>query len=142
MPVPRRHPADSPRPARIAGAFAFAVLLIGAAAPTAGARERIVPSTGSYVATGRGDPSHYSVSAQVKRKGGRAVVSAQLRDSCGGFATFARVAVGRSPRGVPEFSARVGGAVIRGHWASATTIKGSVKTPCAAREAFAMHAGR
>jgi hypothetical protein len=100
---------------------------------------RIVPSIGSYLASGKGDPSSYLVRAQVKQKGGRKVISAQVKDTCGGFATFVQAAIEKGPGGVPVFSARAGVASISGRWASSTRITGTVKTPCAPRQEYVMH---
>lgn len=118
----------------------LAMLTLGAGAPrTAAAASSIVPKVGSYKATGAGDPAGYLVRAQVKRKGGRKVISAQVKDSCGGFATFVQVPIGRASNGAPIFSARVGVASIGGRWSSSTRITGTVKTPCAARQEFVMN---
>ena len=72
-----------------------------------------------------------------KAQEGRTVLSAQVSDTCGGFATFPRIAV--TANGRPEFWAKVGGAGISGRWTTSTTIKGSVKTPCAKRQDYVMH---
>ena len=118
----------------------LAMLILAAGAPRTGAAAgSIVPKVGSYKATGVGDPASYLVRAQVKRKGGRKVISAQVKDSCGGFATFVQAAIGRASNGAPTFSARVGVASIGGRWSSSTRITGTVKTPCAARQEFVMH---
>ena len=118
----------------------LAMLTLSAGAPrTAAAASSIVPKVGSYKATGAGDPASYLVRAQVKRKGGRKVISAQVKDSCGGFATFVQAPIGRASNGAPTFSARVGVASIGGRWSSSTRITGTVKTPCAARQEFVMN---
>jgi hypothetical protein len=108
------------------------------APPAAAAKaSRVVPTVGSYKASGRGDPPRYSVRAQAKRRSGRTTLSAQVSDSCGGFATFPRIAVSSGPKG-STFSARVGAVAISGRWTTATRIEGSVKTPCARRQDYVM----
>lgn len=129
--------ALSPSPGLIA-AIALVLLALALPAPTAGA-QHVVPSIGSYKTSGRGDPPRYDVRAQVKRKSGRRVISAQLTDTCGGFATFARVAISGISKGEPEFSARVGAAAISGRWTTSTRVEGSVKTPCAKRQDYVMN---
>jgi hypothetical protein len=115
-------------------------LALATATAGAGVRAaRIVPAVGSYKGAGRGDPPSYAIRAQVTRKGGRMLISAQVEDSCRGFATFAHTAIDRAANGASVFSARVGGAGISGHWASSTRIKGTVKTPCASRQEYVMH---
>jgi hypothetical protein len=132
----------SPAPALLASpgpiaAIGLVLLALASPAPTDGA-QRVVPSIGSYKTSGRGDPPRYDVRAQVKRKAGRRAISAQVTDACGGFATFARVAISGISNGEPEFSARVGAAAISGRWTTSTRIEGSVKTPCAKRQDYVM----
>lgn len=128
-------------PATVAIALAAALALtLAAATPGAGAEAgRIVPASGSYKASGRGDPPDYAVRAQVKNKAGHTIVSAQVGDTCGGFATIAHIAVARTSSGAPVFTAQVGGASISGRWTSSTVIQGKVKTPCSPRQGYAMH---
>jgi hypothetical protein len=115
-------------------------LALTTATPGAGAHAvRIIPAVGSYKASGRGDPPNYAVRAQVKRKAGRTIVSAQVSDTCGGFATIAHTAIVRTSSGVPVFSAQVGGAGLSGRWTSPTRLEGKVKTPCARRQGYVMH---
>lgn len=76
--------------------------------------------------------------ATVKRKGGRTTVSVQVGDRCGGFASFPHLGVTRNGRGVPVFLGQIGGARVGGHWASATRIAGSVKTPCAKAQSYVL----
>ena len=113
------------------------ILLVVLAAPATEAQARVVPAVGSYTASGRGDPPRYTVRAQAKRKAGGIIISAQVSDTCGGFATFPRIKV--TAKGGPQFSANVGSAGISGRWTNPTTIKGSVKTPCAKRQDYVMH---
>lgn len=120
----------------LAAAALTAALAAILASPTAEA-SGIVPAVGSYNATGAGDPPAYSIRGQVKRKGGRKVVSIQVSDRCGGFATFPHTAISY-PSGVPKFAARVGATEIGGRWTSPTRIEGRVKTPCAARQDYVM----
>lgn len=94
------------------------------------AADSILPATGSYVARGAGDPAAYSVRATVKRRAGGTSISVVVGDRCGGLASFPRVRVGRNDRGIPIFSARVGGARVGGHWAGSAHVEGRVKTPC------------
>jgi hypothetical protein len=130
-------PALSPSP-RLIAAIGLVLLALALPAPTAGAQaQSVVPAVGSYRASGRGDPPRYTVRAAAKRKAGRTILSAQVSDTCGGFATFPHVTV--TAKGGPEFSAKVGGAGINGRWTTPTTIKGSVKTPCAKRQDYVMH---
>jgi hypothetical protein len=123
-------------------AIALSVALALALTPTAPRASaeagRIVPASGSYKASGRGDPPAYAVRAQVKTKASRLVFAAQIEDTCGGFA-IAHPAISRSHSGAPVFTAQVGGASIRGRWTSSTSIKGTVKTPCAARQGYVLH---
>lgn len=119
-------------------AIGLVLLALASPATTAGA-QRVVPSIGSYKASGRGDPPRYDVRAQVKRLAGRRVISAQVTDACGGFATFARVAVSGISSGEPAFAGRVGAAAISGRWTASTRIVGSVKTPCAKRQDYVMN---
>jgi len=121
----------------------IAIVAIGAlsAVATSGANAeegRIVPAIGTYKSSGRGDPPSYGIRAQVKRRSGHQVISAQVTDTCGGFATFYRISIAGAGRGEPEFSARVGGATISGRWTASTTIRGSVKSPCAKRQDYVM----
>jgi hypothetical protein len=117
-------------------------LILAAATPGARAEAgRIVPTPGSYKASGRGDPPAYTVRAQVKSKAGQPILSAQIEDTCGGFA-IAHPVISRATNGAPVFTAKVGGASISGRWTSSTSIKGTVKTPCAARQAYVMHLAR
>jgi hypothetical protein len=136
-----RQASAGPLPASATLAVAIlAIAILAAAVPRMTvAASPIVPKVGTYKATGAGDPANYLVQAQVKRKGGRKVISAQVKDSCGGFATFVQAPIGRASNGTPTFSARVGAASIGGRWGSSTRIKGTVKTPCAARQEFVMH---
>ncbi len=123
----------------IAATGLSSVILLGAVTPVATAESaRIVPTVGSYKASGRGDPPNYTVRAQVKRKAGRKVISVQVEDTCGGLATFALSAISRAAGGAPVFSAQVGAARARGRWTSSTRIEGVVKTPCAARQGYVM----
>lgn len=98
----------------------------------------VVPATGSYVARGAGDPPAYSIQATVKRKSGRTTISVRVGDRCGGFASFPHVRVTRNERGVPIFSGQVGGARVGGRWSAETRIEGSVRTPCAGAQRFAL----
>jgi hypothetical protein len=125
----------------VVAAFAFvSFLVLATSAPWAGAQsDGLIPATGSYRASGRADPPSYTVRAQVKRKAGRKVISAQVVDDCGGFATFAPSAIAHGSSGAPEFSARVGDATIRGRWIASTRIKGTVDTPCAKAQGYVMH---
>jgi hypothetical protein len=107
------------------------------ASVAAAGTQRVVPTVGSYTASGRGDPPRYTVRAQAKRRAGRTVLSAQVSDTCGGFATFPRIAV--TAKSGPKFSARVGSASIGGRWTDAKTITGTVKTPCAERQGYVLH---
>jgi hypothetical protein len=135
----RKSPALA-RPARPGPTAAICLVLLALASPAAtDAAQRVVPSIGSYKTSGRGDPPRYDLRAQVKRKAGRRVISAQVTDACGGFATFAGVAVSGISNGEPEFSARVGVAAISGRWTSSTRIKGTVKTPCAKRQDYVLN---
>ena len=119
---------------------AISVIALTASTPWAGARSKpVVPALGSYRASGRTDPANYTVRAQVKRKGGRKVVSSQVADTCGGFATFAPTAIARADNGAPAFSAQVGAAAISGRWTSSTRIEGKVDTPCARPQDYVMH---
>lgn len=116
------------------------VLALAALTPWAAAQsKRIVPAVGAYGASGRTDPASYNVRAQVKLKGGRKVISSQVTDTCGGFATFVPTAISRTANGVPMFSAQVGAAAIGGRWTNSTTIEGRVHTPCARAQRYVMH---
>lgn len=116
------------------------VVALAALTPWAAAQSKgVIPAVGSYRASGRTDPADYTVRAQVKRRGGRKVISSQVTDTCGGFATFVPTAISRSPDGVPAFSAQVGGAAISGRWTSSTRIEGKVHTPCAGAQEYVMH---
>jgi hypothetical protein len=115
-------------------ALALAALTPWAAAQSKG----VIPAVGSYKATGHAKPADYTVRAQVKRRGGRKLISSQVTDTCGGFATFVPTAISRAPNGVPVFSARVGDAAISGRWISSTKIKGNVRTPCARAQEYVM----
>jgi hypothetical protein len=134
----RRKKARLRRPSLPAMAAIGLLLTLSLTAGIATGAARLVPTVGSYKASGRGDPPRYEVRAQVKRKAGHATLSAQVDDTCGGFATFAHVAIAANSKGAPEFSARVGGAAISGRWTAPTTIKGSVKSPCAKRQDYVM----
>jgi hypothetical protein len=120
--------------------FAATSVLASAAiaVTTATASDRIVPAAGSYVASGAGDPSRYSVRGQVMRRGGRRRISLQVRDTCGGLATFADTAIGRDSADAPTFFAQVGGARVSGRWTGPTRIAGRVKTPCGAAQGYVM----
>lgn len=124
--------------AAIVAVLALAVLPPWAAAHS----KRVIPAVGAYKASGRNKPANFTVRAQVKRKNGRKVISSQVTDTCGGFATFAPTAISRSPNGVPMFSAKVGAAGISGRWTTSTTIKGRVHTPCADAQQYVMHLTR
>ena len=127
-------------PPVIAATLLVSVLAMAATTPWAHAQAvRITPAVGSYKTSVATDPPNYAVRAQVKRKGGRRIVSAQVEDTCGGFATFAQTAITRASSGAPVFSARVGGAGISGRWISSTKIKGKVDTPCARPQDYVMH---
>jgi len=127
-----------PRTAIASIGLTLAIAVVAAPTPVAAGTESIVPAVGSYRASGEGDPSRYAVEAQVKRRAGRRKISVQVRDTCGGFATFASLAIGRSRTGVPKFSSQIGGARVSGRWTSATRIAGTVQTPCAVRQEYAM----
>lgn len=116
----------------------LAVLLAALSAMAGVAAASIVPATGSYAAGGAGAPPAYSVRATVKRESGRTTISVRVGDRCGGFASFPRLRVARNERGVPIFSAQVGGARVGGHWVGATRIEGSVKTPCTGAQRFVL----
>lgn len=127
-------------PPAVAALGLVSTFALTAATPGAGAHAaRIIPAVGSYKASGRGDPPNYAVRAQVKRKAGRRIISAQVKDTCGGFATFTHTAIARASNGAPVFSARVGDAGISGRWTSSTRIEGKVKTPCATQQGYVMH---
>jgi hypothetical protein len=100
--------------------------------------QRVIPTVGLYKASGRTKPANYTVQGQVKRRGGRKVISSQVTDTCHGFATFAPTVISRASGGAPVFSARVGNAAISGRWTSSTRIKGSVHTPCAKAQEYVM----
>ena|GEM_PF-5727472 len=118
---------------------AATVLALGILAPWATAQSQsVIPAVGSYKASGRNKPPDYTVRGQVKRKGGRKVISSQVTDTCGGFATFVPTAISRASNGAPMFSAQVGNAAINGHWTSPTRIKGRVHTPCAKAQEYVM----
>jgi hypothetical protein len=128
----------SPRRRRGLALLAFLALGSAAAVPAQSpAAVRIVPALGSYLASGKGDPATYSVRGQVKRAGGRRSISLQVRDTCGGLATFAGTAIVRSG-GAPAFSAQVGVARVSGRWVSSTRVVGSVKTPCGRAQGYSM----
>lgn len=110
--------------------------------PAAAQSRQLIPAVGSYKASGRTEPADYTVRAEVKRRGGRKLISSQVTDSCGGFATFVPTAISRSPNGVPKFSAQVGAAAISGRWTTPTTIEGRVHTPCADAQHYVMHLTR
>jgi hypothetical protein len=113
------------------------ILGLGILAPWATAQsQRVAPAVGSYKASGRNKPANYTVRAQVKRKGSRKVISSQVTDTCGGFATFVPTVISRAANGVPMFSAQVGNAAISGHWTSSTRIKGRIHTPCAKAQEY------
>lgn len=115
------------------------ILALGIFVPWASAgSQRVIPAVGSYRASGRDKPANYTVRGQVKRKGGRKVISSQVTDTCGGFATFVPTVISRAPNGVPVFSVQVGNAAISGRWTSSTRIKGRVHTPCAEAQAYVM----
>lgn len=116
----------------------LAIFLLAITAPSPIALGALVPAVGSYEAKGTGDPAAYDVHGQVKRKGARRILSIQVKDRCGGLATFANVAVSRGTAGAPAFSAQVGSARIDGRWTSSTRIRGTVKTPCANSQAYVM----
>jgi hypothetical protein len=116
----------------------FSLALAGLIGPAAAEASDITPASGSYLARGEGDPARYGVRATVQRKGASTYISVRVSDSCGGFATFPAVRVGRSRRGVPIFAAQVGGVRVSGHWVGPTRIDGSVRTPCAGAERYAL----
>lgn len=118
------------------------VLALAGVTPGAARSKHVVPAVGAYKASGRTDPASYDVRAEVKRRGGRKVISAQVTDTCGGFATFVPTAISRGPDGAPTFSAQVGAAAIRGRWTTSSAIKGTVRTPCAKAQGYVMHLAR
>jgi hypothetical protein len=125
---------DRSKPLVVATILALGILTPWAAAQS----QRVIPAIGSYKASGQNKPPSYTVRGQVKRKGSRKVISSQVTDTCGGFATFVPTVISRAPNGTPMFSAQVGNAAINGHWTSSTRIKGKVRTPCAKAQEYVM----